>query len=205
MGREGNGLVVRMMRATTGRLLPVASVVSLRRGNLRGSLFLSSTLMATLSALYCYPVKGCRGIALPEAVLDAHGIDHDREFLVVDAQDRFLTQRAMPALALIETALTQTALVLRRPGGSELRFPGTGLRPAPTGAPSGDGLEGHDCWRKTRVRGGGMARRDLGKPAGWCGWALPPSVKCRRDASHRASPPAGARSAGSPSRTRIPC
>ena len=79
--------------------------------------------MATLSALYCYPVKSCRGVPLREAVLDARGIAHDREFLIVDAQDRFLTQRATPALALIETALTPAALVLRRPGSGEWMLP----------------------------------------------------------------------------------
>ena len=79
--------------------------------------------MPNLSALYCYPVKGCRGIPLQEAVLDARGIAHDREFLIVDGQDRFLTQRAVPTLALIETLLTPAALVLRSPGAAELAVP----------------------------------------------------------------------------------
>ena len=42
--------------------------------------------MPHLSALYCYPVKSCRGVALSEATLDRRGIVHDREMLIVDAQ-----------------------------------------------------------------------------------------------------------------------
>ncbi len=80
--------------------------------------------MPLLSALYCYPVKSCRGVALSEATLDRRGIVHDREMLIVDAGNRFMTQRATPKLALIETTLTDDALVLRAPGaGGELRVP----------------------------------------------------------------------------------
>src|SRR5205085_690378 len=88
-----------------------------------GFLFLSLDSMATLAALYCYPVKSCRGIALQEALLDARGIRHDREFLVVDDQDRFLTQRTTPTLALIQTALTESALALGYAGKGEVTIP----------------------------------------------------------------------------------
>ena len=80
--------------------------------------------MPLLSALYCYPVKSCRGVTLSEAALDRRGIVHDREMLIVDAGNRFMTQRATPQMAFIETTLTDDALVLRAPGaGGELRVP----------------------------------------------------------------------------------
>lgn len=80
--------------------------------------------MPILSGLYCYPVKSCRGIALCEAILDRRGIVHDREMLIVDAGNRFMTQRATPKIALIETALADNALILRAPSaGGELRVP----------------------------------------------------------------------------------
>ena len=80
--------------------------------------------MPCLTSLYCYPVKSCRGIALSEATLDRRGIVHDREMLIVDANNRQMTQRATPKIALIETALTDDALRLRAPGtGDELRVP----------------------------------------------------------------------------------
>ena len=79
--------------------------------------------MPHLSALFCYPVKSCRGVALDEASLDRRGIVHDREMMIVDANDHQMTQRATPVLAHIETALTDDALLLRAPGAGELRVP----------------------------------------------------------------------------------
>ena len=48
--------------------------------------------MPRVSGLYCYPVKSCRGVSLSEAALDERGIVHDREFMVVDAENRCMTQ-----------------------------------------------------------------------------------------------------------------
>ena len=79
--------------------------------------------MPHLSALYVYPVKSCRGISLDEAVLDKRGLLHDRQFLIVDAQDRFLTQRSTPALARILTALTDDALHLQHAATGTIRVP----------------------------------------------------------------------------------
>ncbi len=79
--------------------------------------------MPHLSALYCYPVKSCRGVALDEAVLDARGIVHDRQFMIVDADDRFLTQRATPTLGRVITTLTADTLRLRADGAAEIDVP----------------------------------------------------------------------------------
>ncbi len=62
--------------------------------------------MIHLAALFIYPVKSCRGISLDEAEFSPDGLTHDREFLVVDGDNRFQTQRASPHLATIETTLT---------------------------------------------------------------------------------------------------
>jgi hypothetical protein len=68
--------------------------------------------MLRLSALCVYPVKSCRGIAVPAAAVDEFGLAGDRRFLVVDAAGRFLTQRTLPRMALIETVLADSELVL---------------------------------------------------------------------------------------------
>lgn len=59
-----------------------------------------------------YPVKSCRGIAVAEAAVTAAGLEHDREWMVVTPQGRFLTQREEPRLALVATALGPQALTL---------------------------------------------------------------------------------------------
>jgi uncharacterized protein YcbX len=75
---------------------------------------------ARIAELNLFPVKGCRGIALQAATLLATGLESDgvgdREWLVVDADGEFLSQREYPKMALIETRLTPTSLLLKAPG-----------------------------------------------------------------------------------------
>lgn len=75
-----------------------------------------------LSAIYIYPVKSCRGISLASAHLDAWGLEYDRNWMVVNADGHFLTQREFPSLALVETALETKLLRLSAPNLPELRL-----------------------------------------------------------------------------------
>jgi uncharacterized protein YcbX len=68
-----------------------------------------------ISSLTVYPVKSCRGIALDSALLTASGIDLDREWMVVEPDGEFVTQRELPRLALIEPRLTADTLELAAP------------------------------------------------------------------------------------------
>ncbi len=80
-----------------------------------------------VAELNLYPVKGCRGIALREAELSSTGLQvdgvGDREWVVVDAEGEFLSQREYPRMALIETRLTSTSLRLKAPGMLLLEVP----------------------------------------------------------------------------------
>lgn len=69
-------------------------------------------MAAHVSALHLYPVKGCRGVAVTSAEVDALGLVGDRRFLITDLHGKFLTQRSHPVMALIGTALTPTHLTL---------------------------------------------------------------------------------------------
>lgn len=79
--------------------------------------------MLRLTGLFIYPVKSCRGLAVPSAEVDARGFVGDRRFLVVDRDDRFLTQRVLPRMALIETALEGGELVLTAAREGAVRIP----------------------------------------------------------------------------------
>lgn len=82
------------------------------------------TMFITLKEIHVYPVKSCRGFTLSAARLDARGIEHDREWMIIDAaKGVFLTQRELPKMALIETGLTESELTMRIPGADELSFP----------------------------------------------------------------------------------
>ena len=76
--------------------------------------------MATLSELFFYPVKSCAGIAVSEAILTEAGLEvdgvRDREWMVVDEDGQFLTQREYPRMALIAPHLKGTVLELTAPG-----------------------------------------------------------------------------------------
>ena len=75
-----------------------------------------SDLNCTLSALHLHPVKSCAGFEVSEALLVETGLDLDRAWMVVDAHGEMLTQRELPRMALVQTALRHTDIVLRAPG-----------------------------------------------------------------------------------------
>jgi len=79
--------------------------------------------MIRVTSLNIYPVKSCRGIALTQARVTETGFEHDREWLVITPEGRFLTQRERPQLAQIETAISNQQLVLRKPQGADLSIP----------------------------------------------------------------------------------
>ena len=83
-----------------------------------------------ITQLFLYPVKSLRGLAVPVANVDALGLVGDRRFLVVDAGNQFLTQRTLPRMALIETALMANDLVLRAPHGGSCAVPLRATAPA---------------------------------------------------------------------------
>lgn len=74
-----------------------------------------------ISQMFIYPVKSCAGIEISEATLTPAGLTHDREWLIVDQDGQFLTQRQIPHMVWITPRLTSEALYLSAPGQTELR------------------------------------------------------------------------------------
>jgi uncharacterized protein YcbX len=77
-------------------------------------------LVPAVAALFCYPIKSCRGIALNRARLTERGITRDREWMIVGADGRFLTQRDLPRMALIDARVDDDALLLSAPGMDDI-------------------------------------------------------------------------------------
>jgi hypothetical protein len=69
-----------------------------------------------LESIHVYPVKSCAGTSPQSARLADTGFDLDREWMVVDAAGSFVTQRELPRMALVQTALKGEELILRAPG-----------------------------------------------------------------------------------------
>ena len=67
----------------------------------------------TVRELTYYPVKGCAGTAVDSARVLVTGLEHDRTFMVVDADDgAFRSQRTHPAMAAIEVEVLDGGAVL---------------------------------------------------------------------------------------------
>jgi uncharacterized protein YcbX len=66
-----------------------------------------------IASLHVHPVKSCAGIALRQVMALPTGLEHDREWMVVDGAGRFVTQREAPRMALIRTALGERSLQLK--------------------------------------------------------------------------------------------
>jgi hypothetical protein len=110
---------------------------------------------ARLHSLHCYPVKSGRVIDLASAHLGRHGLRHDRGWLVVDAQDRFITQRTHPTLArLVATPGADGSLHLAHPDAGVLGLP------APSALPEQAAEQ-----RRVRVWRREIAARDCGAEA----------------------------------------
>lgn len=58
----------------------------------------------TLASLHIHPVKSLGGFAVGEALLTDRGLEHDRRWMLVRADGVFVSQRELPAMALLHTA-----------------------------------------------------------------------------------------------------
>jgi len=76
-----------------------------------------------LGALFIYPIKSAAGIECDRVELGPHGLCHDREWMIVDATGRGITQREESRLALLRTAIHDGRLHLSAPEGAGPALP----------------------------------------------------------------------------------
>ncbi|KPI26811.1 MOSC domain containing protein [Actinobacteria bacterium OV320] len=77
--------------------------------------------VARLVGITYYPVKGCAGTELSEAVLTSTGLLHDRTYAIADEKGDLRWQWGDPGLALITPESTEGGLTLRAPGRDPVR------------------------------------------------------------------------------------
>jgi MOSC domain-containing protein len=78
---------------------------------------------ATITQLFVYPVKSTRALARSRVRLTATGLEWDRQWMLIDANGTFLSQRTHPKLACLVPTIGSDALQLEAPGRSALRVP----------------------------------------------------------------------------------
>jgi uncharacterized protein YcbX len=71
------------------------------------------------ASIHVYPVKGARGISLGESDVLRSGLRHDRRFMLVDGDGKFMTQREHPKMALVDVALGKESITI----GGEIEVP----------------------------------------------------------------------------------
>ena len=80
-----------------------------------------------VSSLHIHPIKGGSIIDVAQTRIDAEGLHYDRRWMLVDRNDRFVTQRELPALALLSGEPHDDGLTLAfdgRPIGTARFGPG---------------------------------------------------------------------------------
>ncbi len=68
-----------------------------------------------ITQLVSYPIKSCAGIEHESVAVDAMGLKGDRQWMLVDENNLFLSQRKHPKMALIQPLLTADKLTLNAP------------------------------------------------------------------------------------------
>lgn len=109
--------------------------------------------MPTITTLTLYPIKSCAGISLQTAVVSSAGLSHlgvhDREWMLVDSDGLFVTQRSHPRMALIVPQLQADRLTVQAPDMAPLEIPtaplAAGMAPAIAVTIWDDQLSAHDC------------------------------------------------------------
>jgi len=75
-----------------------------------------------ISEINIYPIKSLKGISLNEAIVEDRGLRHDRRWMLIDTNKRFLTQREVPAMARVALESSENGFVARV-GNESLEVP----------------------------------------------------------------------------------
>lgn len=76
----------------------------------------------TVASLSYYPIKSCAPIRAESVEITSLGLKYDREWMLIGARGQFLSQRTMPELALVETAMDDEHLHIITPGFGTLKI-----------------------------------------------------------------------------------
>lgn len=101
---------------------------------------MSNIALPKLEQLIVYPVKSLRGIVVDDWPISDQGLAFDRHWMLVMPNGRFVTQRQLPQMALIDTAIEGSQLVLSHNNHGSVSIP------LETAKATGDGFIA-EVWR----------------------------------------------------------
>src|SRR5690606_13627319 len=80
----------------------------------------------TLASIHVYPVKSLGGFSLPQVRLTDRGLEHDRRWMLIDEDGRFISQREVPAMACLHCAPAEAGFTITDVrNGSVIHMPWT--------------------------------------------------------------------------------
>lgn len=65
-----------------------------------------------ISQLLIYPIKSLGGISLQQSQVTSRGLQYDRRFMLVDENNRFVSQREFPLMALLKVTIEDDRLIV---------------------------------------------------------------------------------------------
>jgi len=67
-----------------------------------------------MSGIYIYPIKSLGGISLQSSIVEERGLKYDRRWMLVDENNKFLTQRTHPQMALLQVEISDDRLIIKQ-------------------------------------------------------------------------------------------
>lgn len=77
--------------------------------------------MLQIIQLYIYPLKSLGGVSVHSAMALEEGFEYDRRWMLIDDQNRFITQREIPMLSLFRTGIDNDKITVQY-GARTLEF-----------------------------------------------------------------------------------
>jgi len=76
--------------------------------------------MPRLNAIFIYPIKSVTGLQVNAWEVTETGLKYDRQWMLIDKQQQFLSQRHAPKMALIKTQIKDQQLIVTAPKQEDL-------------------------------------------------------------------------------------
>lgn len=69
--------------------------------------------MIKIKSIHIYPIKSLAGIELTESRVQRRGLEHDRRWMLIDENGRFISQRENPKLALLQPSIKENLMFIQ--------------------------------------------------------------------------------------------
>ena len=79
--------------------------------------------MIEVSGLFIYPIKSLQGIEVHEAKVLQRGFECDRRWMIIDIENKLVTQRTHPQLFQIQTSINEKVIRLEHPTKGSIEVP----------------------------------------------------------------------------------